>query len=53
MKANYLVVFMNSNYQNDFLIIQADNSLQAKEIVSALDKVLEVFSIWTEAEDEY
>jgi len=51
MKNNYLVVFLNKEYFQDFLIIQSKSAEEAKETIQALPKVLDVISVWTENKD--
>ena len=52
MKNNYLIVFLDVEYKPEFLIIQAESSKSAVEIVSTLPKVVAVISVWREVEDE-
>jgi len=52
MKNNYLIVFLDVKHKLEFLIIQAESSKDAVEIISKLPKVVGVISVWREAEDE-
>ena len=52
MKNNYLIVFLGVEYKPEFLIIQAESSKDAVEIISKLPKVAGVISVWREVEDE-
>ena len=52
MKNNYLIVFLDVKHKLEFLIIQAESSKDAVEIISKLPKVAAVISVWRGAEDE-